>query len=408
MNDSAIHPSRRWQRFAIAASAAFLLALFAISLAAAQADLGGKLRSGGDVRVPADETVPTDLYVAAGTVTVDGTVQGDLVVTGGTVTLNGTVDGDVLAAGGTIRVGGEVGGDVRVAGGQVVVAGSVGEDALLTGGQLELAAGGSIGEDLIVAGGQVTVAGDVTGSVTGTAGTYSRSGQVGGSDDVQVRPTQSLVDQTPNLVADAIRHFLSVMLVGVLALWLAPRFMAVAEGAIRRRPLSAAGWGLGGFLGFILLVVAIPIVTVLVALALGLLGFGGLLGIDLLAGIVGVLGLILAFGFASFFLGDAVLGLALALLVAPDRERPTTAGDPESGIVSTTPVERGSLLTGRNIVLMALGVAVLVIVTSLPVVGGILRFIVTILGLGAVLFALWWRSRDRGQGRTVTMETAVG
>ena len=48
------------------------------------------------------------------------------------------------------------------------------------------------------------------------------------------------------------------------------------------------------------------------------------------------------------------------------------------------------------------------VVTSIPVIGGILRFVFAILGLGAVLFALWWRSRDRGQGRTVTMEPAVG
>ena len=129
---------------------------------------------------------------------------------------------------------------------------------------------------------------------------------------------------------------------------------------------------------------------------MGLLGFLGLLGFELLAGIVAVLGLILAFGFAGFFLGDAILGLALALLVAPDRDLPAAA------------TERRSLLTGRNVLLMAIGVAVIVIATSVPVVGGILRFILAILGLGAILFALWWRSRDRGQGRTVTVEPAVG
>jgi hypothetical protein len=57
---------------------------------------------------------------------------------------------------------------------------------------------------------------------------------------------------------------------------------------------------------------------------------------------------------------------------------------------------------------MAIGVAVVVIATSIPVIGGILRFVFAILGLGAVLFALWWRSRDRGTGQSVTMETAVG
>ena len=76
-----MRPSNRPKRLVLAATVALLLAVFAISVAVAQGDLGGKLRSGRDVNVPAGETVATDLYVAAGTVTVDGTVQGDLVVT---------------------------------------------------------------------------------------------------------------------------------------------------------------------------------------------------------------------------------------------------------------------------------------------------------------------------------------
>ena len=65
-------PSEPPQAIVLAASVALLLALFAISVALAQGDLGGKLRSGRDVSVPATETVATDLYIAAGTVTVDG------------------------------------------------------------------------------------------------------------------------------------------------------------------------------------------------------------------------------------------------------------------------------------------------------------------------------------------------
>jgi hypothetical protein len=404
MNDSVASPTRRRsRRLILATSVAILLALFAISVAAAQGDLGGKLRAGNEVRVPSDETVTTDLYVAGGIVTIDGTIEGDLVVTGGTLTLNGPVNGDVVAAGGTIRIAGEVSGDVRVAGGQIVVAGAVGEDGLIAGGQLELASSGSIGEDLIVSGGQVTLAGTVTGSVTGTAGTYSRTGQVGGSDEVQIQQTQSPFERTPNLVADAFRHFLSVMLVGILALWLAPRFMSAAESAIRRRPLAAAGWGIGGFVGFVVLLIAIPVVMVLIAIVLGLLGFGGLVGIDVLAGIVAMLGLILGFAVAAFFLGDAILGLALALLVAPDRDRSAATIDPVTGTAQAAPTERTTLLTGRNVLLMAIGVALIVILTTIPVIGGVVRLIVGILGLGAVLFALWWRSRNDDDGRrTVT------
>ena len=369
--------SLRRRRFVFASVVAILLGLVAISVVAAQGDLGGKLRAGNDVRIAADETIATDLYVSAGTVTVDGTVNGDLVVTGGTLTLNGTVNGDILAAGGTVRIAGQVDGDVRAAGGQVIVTGSVGEDGLLAGGQLELAQGGTIGEDLIVSGGQITVAGDVTGSIIGFAGTYSRSGQVGGTDEVQVQQFQPPIDRAPNLVADAFRHFLSVLLIGLIALWLAPRFMAVAEGAIRLRPLSVIGWGIAGFVGFIVLLIAIPVITVLLAIVLGLLGFSGLVGLVILAGTVALLGLILAFALVSVFLGDAVVGLALARLASRDNVRSVDA----------------AITTGRTVLLMAIGVAVVVIVTSLPVIGGIARLIVAIVGLGAVLVALWWRRR---------------
>ena len=72
------------------------------------------------------------------------------------------------------------------------------------------------------------------------------------------------------------------------------------------------------------------------------------------------------------------------------------------------PVERTSMLTARNVLLRAIGVAAVVILTSIPVIGGILRFVFAILSLGAVLFALWWRSRDRGNRGTVSLETAAG
>ncbi len=392
-----IAPTARGRLF-VAAVAALLLVLSGISAVVAQGDLGGKLRAGNDVRIGADETITTDLYITGGTVTVDGTVEGDLVVTGGMLTLNGTVGGDVLAAGGTVRIAGEVSGDVRAAGGQLVVAGTVGEDGLLAGGQVELAAGGTIGEDLIVSGGQVTLAGDVTGSVTGVAGAYSRTGSVGGSDEVQIQQAQSPFDRAPNLVADGIRQFLSVLLVGLLALWLAPRFKAVAESAVSRRTLSVVGWGLVAFVGFIALLVVIPLVTVILAILLGLLGFGGLAGIVILAGIVAVLGLILGFAIAGFFLGDAIVGLALARLVTgDDRGRATR----EEAIADRPTSREGTLLTGRNVLVMAIAVALIVILTSLPVIGGILRLVVAILGLGAVLYALWFRARERGEGRTV-------
>ena len=85
---------------------------------------------------------------------------------------------------------GAVEGDVRAAGGQIEVTGSVAGDVLVAGGRVTSVAGSSVGGDVIVSGGQVVVDGDVDGSVIGCAGTYSSSGVIQGTNNVQVRETE--------------------------------------------------------------------------------------------------------------------------------------------------------------------------------------------------------------------------
>jgi hypothetical protein len=83
---------------------------------AQETELGGKLRSGDQVVVPAGETIEGDLYASGGLVRVEGRVEGDLLAAAGQQ-VAGQVTGDVMAAGGSIDVSGRVGGDVRAAGG---------------------------------------------------------------------------------------------------------------------------------------------------------------------------------------------------------------------------------------------------------------------------------------------------
>src|SRR6266511_2423953 len=102
----------RPRRSPLVKAIAFLaLALASLSAAAVaqQTELGGKVRSGQEVTVPAEETVPGDLIASAGTVRIDGRVDGDLVASGGQVTVAGTVTGDVLVAAGTTTISGDVG-----------------------------------------------------------------------------------------------------------------------------------------------------------------------------------------------------------------------------------------------------------------------------------------------------------
>src|SRR6266508_2875247 len=88
-----IGKARQTTRSPLLKAIAFLaVALASLSAAAVaqQTELGGKVRSGQEVTVPAGETVQGDLIASAGTVRVDGTVDGDLVASGGQVTATST------------------------------------------------------------------------------------------------------------------------------------------------------------------------------------------------------------------------------------------------------------------------------------------------------------------------------
>ena len=362
------HPNRS---FMAAAAGVALLAMMT-GVALAQVALSDKLRTGDTVTIAAGETVSNDLYAFAGTVRVDGTVDGDLVASGGLVDVTGTVAGDVLAAGGSLNISGTVDGDVRIAGGTLTVGGAIAEDLVATGGQLTVTSSGTVGEDLIAGAGRLTIDGTVTGDVLAQTGMYAKAGTIGGTEDVTItqdlQPSQpAAAPTTTQQVIDAVRHFLVVVLVGALLIWFAPRPYAAMKSAIQQRPLPSAGWGIVAILGFVVFVIVVLIAMILLAIVFGLLGFSDLIGIDILGGIVAILGASLAFSVVAGYVADALVGVVLA------------------GVVM-----RGeSPSRWRELAVLAVGAAVVVLLSSLPIVGPWVKLIVILLGLGAVLIA--WR-----------------
>jgi cytoskeletal protein CcmA (bactofilin family) len=377
-------PLPRSTRIGVALAAAIILAAVAASVAFAQGELlGGKLRTGDTVTVGADEAVDGDLCVIAGTVTVDGSVDGDLTAFGGQVQLNGTVSGDVLTAGGTVSISGDVAGDLRTAGGQVTLNGSVGEDVIAAGGQTTLQGGATVEGDLVVSGGQVTMGGAVAGNIEANAGTYSRSGTVGGTEHVVqgdrgAADDHDDADEFADDALDAFRHFVVLLLLGAALLWLLPRVLGSAEIALRERPAASLGFGVLAFLGYVVLVVIAIILIILLAILFGVLQLGALVAIEIVGGLLAIF--VASFGFvvAVAFVADLVVGLGIARLMARN---------PEAGWW-----ERFGML--------AAGVAVVVIVTSLPIIGGIAKLLVILFGLGALFLAA--RAAWGGRGSTPT------
>ncbi|MFL5754989.1 MAG: hypothetical protein ACJ77N_01710 [Chloroflexota bacterium] len=364
---------------------AALLGLTATGVVLAQTPgLAEKVLTGSDVTIPAGQ-ISHDVYAFGGRVTSNATIAGELVAAGGTIVVNGDVQNDVIATGGQITINGSVGGHVRAAGGQVTVAGPVAKDVLSAGGQTTIASGSTVGGDLIVWGGQLQVDGTVTGSATGTVGGYAKTGSIGGTDTISVtqRP-QPQQPQVPflaasNPVLDAVRQFVAVVVVGLLVLWLWPRAASVAERRIRENPLPSLGWGIVAGIGYFVLVVAIVIVAAIVAFLLAVIGFGSLVAIEVFTAFVSIAALTLAFVVTVGFLADALVALALARFAVGRRSAPASA-------VATTGAAPDARSRWSDVLPWIVAVAVVVALSALPVVGGIVKLVVVLLGLGAVVW----------------------
>jgi hypothetical protein len=109
----------------------------------------------------------------------------------------------------------------------------------------------------------------------------------------------------------------------------------------------------------------VVLATVLVAVVLGLLGFGSLTGVTVFGGILVAAVVVFLFVLAVAFAAQATVGLALGRLLFRGEGR--------------------SFLSGLGA--LAFGVLVVVLVAAIPVAGGWLEALLVLLGLGALLMA---------------------
>jgi cytoskeletal protein CcmA (bactofilin family) len=336
--------------------------------------LSDRFRTGSEVIVGQDETISDDLYASGGRVQIAGAVNGDAIAAGGEVGVDGTVNQDVLVAGGQVRIAGEVAGDVRAAGGRVTLEGLIAEDVLVTGGQIVIARGAEIGGDLIFSGGEMTLDGTVDGDVIGNADDYRRDGSVGGREEVEAGREEVRTPTVGDRVLGGIRRYVAVLVIGALLLWLVPRLLEGAAAETRARPLPSLGVGALGAVGWILAIVVIILAAVLLSLALGLAGLGSLVATAVVGAVLAIAVLSFSFTLVVAFVADALVGLVSGRLLL------------RSDDGGSWPARFAAL---------ALGAALIVLFTALPAIGGVIKLLVVLLGLGSLLLAIR-RRRSRG------------
>jgi hypothetical protein len=169
-----------------------------------------------------------------------------------------------------------------------------------------------------------------------------------------------------------------VVLVGAMLLWLLPRLMAAAGRVLHDQPVRGLGCGARAFVGYSAFLIAALLAMVLLAILFGLLQVGSLVAIDILGGLLAIFVVTFVFVLAIAFAADALVGLTVARWAMARM----STGAPAEG-------------RWQDFGLLAAGAAGVVILTSIPILGGWVKLAVILFGLGAFAIAWWhgWRSR---------------
>jgi len=389
----------------------------------------------GANRFTLDGTIKGDLIVFGTTIEINGTVEGDLIAGGQSVTVRGTVTDDARIAGMALTLDSEaqVGSDVVAAGFSMEDKGSsVGGDFLYFGYQALLA--GDVAQDLTVGVGGLQLSGSVGGDVKAEIGeaeegppptffmtfmpdapampsvpvglTVDEGARIGGKLDytstrewsipsgvatgaitrhepeieVEVEVVVSPAQRAAAWFLGHLRRLVTLLLVGLLMVWVIPGWTKRVAGALQDKPLPSLGWGVVAIAAFFLALLVILIATIIVAVVLGIITLGGLAGTMVQTGILTMALLAFFFSIAVTYITKVVVSFLGGRLILA-RLKPDWA-------------------EGRTWPLVV-GVVLFVIITAIPILGWLVKLVVVLLGLGA----LWLLGRDvYRQRRAVPVE----
>lgn len=292
---------------------------------------GDLMIGGGQVKIAAD--VKGDAYIAGGQIDISGTIDGNLIVAGGNITISGKVLKNVIVGGGQVRLDSQsdIGGYVLLGAGKADLLGHF-------AGPVKLGAG-----DLVI-GEKATFDGNLEADV-GTSN-VSATSKILGEKNIRVHETKK-DDRSENMVrpvrkaigiGGAIFSFLTrLVLLLVLVKLLGQQIIAV-------NPKDSFWSTLG--LGLVVLIVTPPLALILLATFIGMS----------LSGII----------FSGYLMAISLSSVVTSILL----------GDYF--------VKKNYLKTKNLYLQGTAGLALLTLVGLIPLVGGLLKFVVLLFGLGII------------------------
>jgi cytoskeletal protein CcmA (bactofilin family) len=385
--------------------------------------VNGDVIAGGS-NVTITGTVKGNLFVAGGNITVNGTVENSLFFAGSVLVLgpNAKVESNFYAAGFSIEIqpGASIDRDGAAGAYQMLMDGAIGRDLNATASALEVK--GTIGRNLTVDIGEpskdsnpaqfmqdipfsnvtrILPPGLSIASTAKIGGKLEYSSAVEQASGIKATPEGGVAyhyrparDNSNSQAAarkiqsplwsfgivlmgyafNVVREFLTLMLLGALAVWLCPTLLARTAGTLRDKPVPSLGWGalvlLVGMVGLVLAGIAV----LLLGLAVGVVTLFGLMGV------------VFGIGFSAIGLSGAVF-LALAqfgskLVVA------MLIGDVLFRLIRKD-------YSASMFWPLLVGVLLLTLVNAIPILGILVSLLAILFGSGAIWLVCcdWWAKR---------------
>lgn len=171
-------------------------------------------------RLPAGEVITDDVYIAANTIYIDGTIDGDLIAVGNYVEISGIVTKDAIIAAAEINIRGAIQDDARLGAARIMISGTIGDDLLMAAGGgaggfpfpigrrtveqgIRLGKSARIGGDVVLGAGEALVDGAIAGDLLAAAGSLVLAAEVAGAAQLDV---EQLVVLDAARVAGTLRY----------------------------------------------------------------------------------------------------------------------------------------------------------------------------------------------------------
>lgn len=349
-----------------------------------------------------------NLYLVGTDITITVPLPADILALGGTLRLTAPVIGDALLGGGTVSVGRAIEGDLRAVGGHVQVTGAVSGDLLLAGGSVIAS---TTARDTRIIGGSVHLMG-----AGGPAVVYGAdvvlSGEFAG--DVEVVASDRLTLAEGTHIAGALKYD-------------APQQAGIADSALVDGGVTYTGassylptveqaktFALAG--ASVLFITRIIAVLIAAGLLAGLFpAFSQRVADKALARTSGRFALLALLGFGVAFAAPVLIlillvsfvGAGLALLLGTAYVLLLMLGYLYAGILAGAALSRGLMKRTQVTWKFALlGMLVLYLIGVIPVIGGLVTFVLFLVATGAIVSIAFQFAFGRSSIEPVELEDA--